>query len=95
MSAHRFVPLSAPRSTKAFGWDPLPDRASRLRAFVAAYGMDIPLPYLVDLLIVRHPRSRRTSSTRSGSAHQRCGKLNVDVLTHGYDKPGEFRPERR
>lgn len=52
-AAHRFVPLSAPRSTRAFGWDPLPDQPSRLRAFAAAYDMDIPVPYLVDLVIVR------------------------------------------
>jgi Phosphotransferase enzyme family len=52
-AAHRFVPLSAPRSTKAFGWDPVPDQAARLRLFAGAYNGEIPLPYLLDLLIVR------------------------------------------
>jgi aminoglycoside phosphotransferase (APT) family kinase protein len=52
-AAHRFVPLSAPRSTRAFGWDPVPDQAARLRLFTQAYGGDIALPYLLDLLIVR------------------------------------------
>jgi phosphotransferase family enzyme len=52
-AAHRFVPLSAPRSARAFGWDPVPEQAARLRLFAAAYGDDVPLPYLLDLLIVR------------------------------------------
>jgi Ser/Thr protein kinase RdoA (MazF antagonist) len=52
-AAHRFVPLSAPRSTRAFGWEPLPDQAARLRLFAEAYGGDVRLSYLLDLLIVR------------------------------------------
>jgi aminoglycoside phosphotransferase (APT) family kinase protein len=52
-AAHRFVPLSAPRSTRAFGWEPVPDQAARLRLFAEAYGGDVPLSYLLDLLIVR------------------------------------------
>lgn len=52
-AAHRFVPLSAPRSTRAFGWDPVPDQAARLHLFTQAYGGDLAVPYLLDLLIVR------------------------------------------
>ncbi|MET9018440.1 phosphotransferase [Actinopolymorpha sp. NPDC004070] len=52
-AAHRFVPLSAPRSTRAFGWDPVPDQAARLRTFAIAYGGDIPPARLLDLLVVR------------------------------------------
>lgn len=52
-AAHRFVPLSAPRSTRAFGWDPVPDQAGRLHLFTEAYGGDIDLAYLLDLLVVR------------------------------------------
>lgn len=52
-AAHRFVPLSAPRSTRAFGWDQMPDQAARLHLFTQAYGSGICLPYLLDLLIVR------------------------------------------
>lgn len=52
-AAHRFVPLSAPRSTRAFGWDRMPDRAARLHLFTQAYGGALALPYLLDLLIVR------------------------------------------
>lgn len=53
-AAHRFVPLSAPRSTKAFGWDPVPDQAARLRLFTDAYGLDDVTPAaLLDMLIVR------------------------------------------
>jgi aminoglycoside phosphotransferase (APT) family kinase protein len=52
-AAHRFVPLSAPRSTRAFGWDPMPAQAARLRLFTEAYGDGIALPYLLDLLILR------------------------------------------
>jgi hypothetical protein len=51
-AAHRFVPLSAPRSTRAFGWDPVPDQGARLRLFTEAYGHGS-RPYLLDLLIVR------------------------------------------
>ncbi|MFD2082513.1 Phosphotransferase enzyme family protein [Actinopolymorpha cephalotaxi] len=52
-AAHRFVPLSAPRSARAFGWGPVPDQAARLRTFAAAYGGDIPPAQLLDLLVVR------------------------------------------
>jgi aminoglycoside phosphotransferase (APT) family kinase protein len=52
-AAHRFVPLSAPRSTRAFGWDPVPDQGARLRRFAAAYGDEISPAELLDLLIVR------------------------------------------
>ncbi|GII56077.1 hypothetical protein Pth03_44660 [Planotetraspora thailandica] len=52
-AAHRFVPLSAPRSTKAFGWDPVPDQAARLRLFADAYGRGVTPAELLDLLIVR------------------------------------------
>lgn len=54
-AAHRFVPLSAPRSAMAFGWDPVlsvPAQAARLRLFAQGYG-GIAVPYLLDLLIVR------------------------------------------
>lgn len=47
------VPLSAPRSTRAFGWDPIPDQAARLHAFTAAYGADVSPARLLDLLVVR------------------------------------------
>ncbi|MGH3850490.1 MAG: phosphotransferase [Pseudonocardiaceae bacterium] len=52
-AAHRFIPLSAPRSTKAFGWDPMPDQAKRLRLFTDTYGHCIKPVDLLDLLIVR------------------------------------------
>ncbi|MFC0864806.1 phosphotransferase [Sphaerimonospora cavernae] len=52
-AAHRFVPLSAPRSTKAFGWDLVPDQAARLRLFADAYGRGVTPAELLDLLIVR------------------------------------------
>lgn len=52
-AAHRFVPLSAPRSTIAFGWDPLPDQPARLRLFTDTYGRGITPADLLDPLIVR------------------------------------------
>lgn len=53
-AAHRFVPLSAPRSTKALGWDPAScDQAARLRIFIDAYDDGLAAADLVDLLIVR------------------------------------------
>lgn len=52
-AAHRFVPLSAPRTTRAFGWNEIPDLAARLEAFTAAYGTDISPARLLDLLVVR------------------------------------------
>jgi aminoglycoside phosphotransferase (APT) family kinase protein len=52
-AAHRFVPLSAPRSTTALGWDPIPDLAARLRLFAAAYDANVSPADLLDLLIVR------------------------------------------
>jgi hypothetical protein len=52
-AAHRFVPLSAPRSTLAFGWDAMPDQRARLRLFVEAYGLEFDIGYLLDLLVVR------------------------------------------
>ena len=52
-AAHRFVPLSAPRSTRAFGWDPMPHQAARLHTFTAAYGADVASEGLLDLLVVR------------------------------------------
>jgi hypothetical protein len=52
-AAHRFVPLSAPRSTRAFGWDPPPDQPTRLRLLTDAYGHGIKPADLLDPLIVR------------------------------------------
>lgn len=52
-AAHRFVPLSAPVSAAAFGFDPLPDQAARLALFAEAYGGEIPPGDLIDLLLVR------------------------------------------
>ena len=52
-AAHRFVPLSAPRSTIAFGWDPVPDQAARLRMFADGYEDGTDVPGLLDLLVVR------------------------------------------
>lgn len=52
-AAHRFVPLSAPRSTRAFGWDPVPDQGARLRLFTKAYGRGLAPADLLDLLVVR------------------------------------------
>lgn len=52
-AAHRFVPLSAPRSTIAFGWDPMPGQAHRLRVFTDSYGRNVEPRDLLDLLIVR------------------------------------------
>lgn len=61
-AAHRFVPLSAPRSTLAFGFDfgadPVPDQRARLRAFLNAYGAgdtdsNINAGYLLDVLVLR------------------------------------------
>lgn len=52
-AAHRFAPLSAPRSTVAFGWDPVPDQGVRLRTFLHAYGRPVDVGYLLDLLVVR------------------------------------------
>ena len=52
-AAHRFVPLSAPRSTRAFGWDSMPNQAARLQTFTATYGTDISPARLLDLLVVR------------------------------------------
>jgi hypothetical protein len=52
-AAHRFVPLSAPVSARAFGFDPVPDQGARLRMFAAAYGGEISPAELLDLLVVR------------------------------------------
>lgn len=52
-AAHRFAPLSAPRSTVAFGWDPVPDQGERLRTFLHAYGLPVDVGHLLDLLVVR------------------------------------------
>ncbi|WP_432573369.1 phosphotransferase [Kineococcus sp. SYSU DK005] len=58
-AAHRFVPLSAPRSTQAFGFDfgvdPVPAQRARLRTFLDAYGTDasIDVAYLLDVLVLR------------------------------------------
>ncbi|GAB3408000.1 aminoglycoside phosphotransferase/kinase family protein [Flindersiella endophytica] len=52
-AAHRFVPLSAPVSARAFGFDPVPDQGARLRLFAEAYGGEIPPAELLDLLVVR------------------------------------------
>jgi hypothetical protein len=52
-AAHRFAPLSMPVTTRAFGWDPLPDQGRRLRAFVEAYGDTVSPADVLDLLVVR------------------------------------------
>lgn len=52
-AAHRFVPLSAPVSAHAFGFDPMPNQGARLRLFAEAYGGEIPPAELLDLLVVR------------------------------------------
>ncbi|GLY66997.1 phosphotransferase [Amycolatopsis taiwanensis] len=51
--AHRFVPLSSPRLTKAFGWYAEPDRAARLRLLARTYGREITPAELLDLAVVR------------------------------------------
>ncbi|WP_285584229.1 phosphotransferase [Actinoallomurus iriomotensis] len=52
--AHRFVPLSSPRLSRAFGWDgEQPDRPARLRLLADAYGHDITPELLLDLAAVR------------------------------------------
>jgi aminoglycoside phosphotransferase (APT) family kinase protein len=50
---HRFVPLSSPRLARAFGWQPLPDRAARLRLLADTYGHAISPAELLDLAVVR------------------------------------------
>jgi Phosphotransferase enzyme family len=52
-AAHRFAPLSTPVTTRAFGWDPLPDQGRRLRIFAEAYGDLIDPAELIDILVVR------------------------------------------
>jgi Ser/Thr protein kinase RdoA (MazF antagonist) len=52
-AAYRFVPLSAPRSTEAFGWRPVPNQGERLQQFLSAYGYKGSPLYLLDLLILR------------------------------------------
>lgn len=52
-AAHRFAPLSAPRSARAFGFDPVPDQGARLRTFLSAYGWDGDPGHLLDLLVTR------------------------------------------
>ncbi|MFK0294896.1 phosphotransferase [Streptomyces sp. NPDC090442] len=52
-AAHRFVPLSAPRLTQAFGWETPPDRAARLRLLTDTYGYGIAPAELLDLAVVR------------------------------------------
>jgi phosphotransferase family enzyme len=51
--AHRFVPLSSPRLTRAFGWPTPPDRAARLRLLTDTYGHGITPAELLDLAVVR------------------------------------------
>jgi aminoglycoside phosphotransferase (APT) family kinase protein len=51
--AHRFVPLSSPRLAQAFGWEPPPDRAARLRLLTDTYGRGISPTELLDLAVVR------------------------------------------
>lgn len=51
--AHRFVPLSCPRLTRAFGWETEPDRAARLRLLASTYGHGITPAELLDLAVVR------------------------------------------
>ncbi|MEU3713218.1 phosphotransferase [Streptomyces catenulae] len=52
-AAHRFVPLSSPRLTRAFGWPTPPDRAARLRLLADTYGHGITPDGLLDLAVVR------------------------------------------
>lgn len=51
--AHRFVPLSSARLTRAFGWSTEPDRAARLRLIADTYGHDVTPAALVDACLVR------------------------------------------
>jgi len=52
-AAHRFAPLSTPVTTRAFGWDPVPDQGRRLRIFAEAYGDIVGPAELIDILVVR------------------------------------------
>jgi len=40
-AVYRFVPLTNDAHSVACGWNPLPDRAARLRQFCDAYGLEV------------------------------------------------------
>jgi hypothetical protein len=52
-AAFRFVPLSGPRLSRAFGWSEEPDSARRLRVFTEAYGRGVTPAEVVDVLLIR------------------------------------------
>lgn len=94
-AAHRFVPLSAPRSTKAFGWDPLPDQAARLRMFTDAYGLDVTPVALLDMLIVRLSSIAAYIETQVRLSNPKFDRQRDERHTDGYREDIHYVLARR
>lgn len=64
-AVYRYAPLTNPGHTRDCGWQPVPDRATRLRLFCDAYGLENPLeliPTVLKRLEFLVERMRATSS---------------------------------
>lgn len=87
-AAHRFCPLSAPRSTKAFGWDPAPepvDQGARLRLFADAYGhADVTPAALLDMLVVRLGSIAAYIETNVRAGNPKFDRQRDERHTDGY-----------
>jgi len=89
-AAHRFVPLSAPRSTKAFGWDPIPDQPTRLRLFTDVYGHDIAPADLLDVLIVRLSSIAANIETQIRLGNPRFDRQRDERHADGYREDMQY-----
>ncbi|GLV60549.1 trifolitoxin immunity protein [Dictyobacter sp. S3.2.2.5] len=94
-AAHRFIPLSAPRSTKAFGWDPIPDQARRFRMFTEAYGASLSPEYLLDLLIVRLSSICANLEQQIQSGNPKFNRHRDERHTDGYREDMKYILENR
>lgn len=89
-AAHRFVPLSAPRSTAAFGWDPVPDQPARLRKFTDAYGLAVAPADLLDLLIVRLSSIAANIETQIRLGNPKFDRQRDERHTNGYREDMQY-----
>lgn len=94
-AAHRFVPLSAPRSTTAFGWDPVPDQAARLKMFTDAYGLGATPADLLDLLIVRLSSIAANIETQIRLGNPRFDRQRDERHPDGYREDMRYILSRR
>ncbi|WP_071656343.1 phosphotransferase [Mangrovactinospora gilvigrisea] len=89
-AAHRFVPLSAPRSTKAFGWDPIPDQRNRLRLFVEAYDFDFSFDEFLDVLVVRLASISTNIERNVHLGNQRYERQRIEKHAEGYREDMQY-----